>query len=191
MFCPKCGAQVENNQPFCPNCGAQFQPAAPAYPQQPAGYPQQPQYAPRPPMDISAILRWVAMGLLVLTSILTFFGYHVYGSTYSMPSAILITILNLFAIALMLMPLLKIAKPSSKTSYFIMLFASFALIAILLDWINAGVGLGACGIIALILQLGAAVCCVLMFIFGRENKAPRAPRPQYGYPQQPQYPPQP
>lgn len=191
MFCPKCGAQVENNQPFCPNCGAQFQQAAPVYPQQPAAYPQQPQYAPRAPMDLSKIFLWVALGLMVLASILTYFGYKVFGQTVGMPSDILITVLNLFGIGLMLMPLLKLAKPGSKTSYLIMLCASFALLALLLDWIQSGAGLGACGIIALIAQLGAVVCCVLMFVFGRENKAPRAPRPQYGYPQPPQYPPQP
>lgn len=189
MFCPKCGTQLGNNQSYCPNCGAQFQPAAQAYqptapvyqPQQPApGYPAQPQYAPRPPMDVSAILRWVAMGLMVLAGVLVFFAYHIYDTTIAMPSSILIAILNLAGIGLMLMPLLKLAKPSDKFNYFVMLCASFALIAILLDWIEAGVGLGACGIIALIVQLGAAICCAIMFAFSRKKKAPAMPRAPYG-----------
>ena len=191
MFCPKCGGQVDNGQPFCPKCGTPLQQAAPSYP-------AQPQYAPRPPMDLSKIMMWVALGAMAITIILSFFGFSE-GRTIAFDSVYLITALNLFGIGFMLMPLLGFAKKGSKINYLVLLCASIALITILLNWIVGPVAgifgsmkIGACGIIALILQLGAVVCCSVMFYLGLEHKAPRAPRQPYpGYPQQPQYPPQP
>lgn len=49
MFCPKCGATVEDGKAFCPACGAQLNQSAPAQgtTQQPA-YAQQPAYTQQP-----------------------------------------------------------------------------------------------------------------------------------------------
>ncbi len=176
MFCPKCGAQVENNQPFCPNCGTPIQPAN-SYPAPPAGYqappagypagyPMPPQYAPRAPMDLSKILQWVAVGLLFVSLILSCFAHP---GTAPFACIFEVANLNLFAIALMLMPMIGIAKAGKKLSFITLLCAAFVFIDMLLELIFGG-RLAACGIIALILQIGAAACTAVMFVFSLKKK---------------------